>query len=516
MLSENLHIQVLKWLRLLSLLAFSLHMGNVFAQSEILQKQFDFKNSNSVLENVLNDLSKQIGYNFIYNASLIAKNKKVSIHAKQKTLHEILNNIFSDSTLTYQVIDKYIVVLKSGKTALIKTIFRTDSAEYFILKGKVIDASSHVPLPFASIGLIGTSLGTIANETGQFSIKILKSHLSSVLSISHLGYISLKIPVEQISENLSIFPLERDIISLQEIIIRNPDPLNLIRTAIKNIPVNYVSKAASMSGFYRETIMKDKQYAMVAEAALSIYRPAMNSVLETDQVRIVKSRKYENSDLLDTLIIKLKAGLNSCLMLDVVKQKTDFLKEENFKDYRFGIPDITKFDGQSAYVISFEQEATIEEPFFTGQIYISMHNYAILGASYEINRQYIEKLKNELVVKNKSRFNIVPTRVAYRISYRLLGDKYILSHSRGEIELKVKKKKQLFARNYSVLFEMITSDADTLNVKRFKKTETGHLNGIFSEAVGAYDENFWGNENTIQPEEPLEKALRKISRKIVK
>jgi len=84
MLSENLHIQVLKWLRLLSLLAFSLHMGNVFAQSEILQKQFDFKNSNSVLENVLNDLSKQIGYNFIYNASLIAKNKKVSIHAKQK------------------------------------------------------------------------------------------------------------------------------------------------------------------------------------------------------------------------------------------------------------------------------------------------------------------------------------------------------------------------------------------------------------------------------------------------
>ncbi len=48
---------------------------------------------------------------------------------------------------------------------------------------------------------------------------------------------------------------------------------------------------------------------------------------------------------------------------------------------------------------------------------------------------------------------------------------------------------------------------------RFKSRETARLNEFFTDQLGAYDESFWGEYNFISPEESLEEALVKLSKK---
>ena len=46
----------------------------------------------------------------------------------------------------------------------------------------------------------------------------------------------------------------------------------------------------------------------------------------------------------------------------------NFLNEEYFSEYNYGIPDIVKFNNELAYVISFEQKKHIEEALKTARI----------------------------------------------------------------------------------------------------------------------------------------------------
>jgi len=64
--------------------------------------------------------------------------------------------------------------------------------------GKVVDADSDEPLPFASIGLNGSAYGTISNEDGFFKINFAKP--GDVLVFSFLGYYPKEIAYEDLSD----------------------------------------------------------------------------------------------------------------------------------------------------------------------------------------------------------------------------------------------------------------------------------------------------------------------------
>lgn len=57
----------------------------------------------------------------------------------------------------------------------------------YILTGRVIDASSGESLPYVSIGISGTKLGTATNADGYFTLNKVPSD-TSTLAINYLGY----------------------------------------------------------------------------------------------------------------------------------------------------------------------------------------------------------------------------------------------------------------------------------------------------------------------------------------
>ena len=59
---------------------------------------------------------------------------------------------------------------------------------YIEFKGKVINSENNEPLIFANINLLESNISTISNGDGDFAIKIPKSHTSSKVQISFIGF----------------------------------------------------------------------------------------------------------------------------------------------------------------------------------------------------------------------------------------------------------------------------------------------------------------------------------------
>jgi len=493
-------------------IAFSWQL--VEAQNSVLEQIYSFKFQELTVSQALNQITTQTGFIFIFNAAKLQKDNKINFTIAQKPLTEILNQIFQDTTLSYKLIDKYIVVTQKVFSEKKTASPLPDSI--LIIKGKVIDHENKQPLAYATVGILYTSTGTITNTDGQFVLKIPEKYRNSVILISYLGYDALKIQVEQLASYSVVFELIRNVVSLPEIIIRNPDPLRLISKSIKNFKQNYRDKPCMMTGFYRESIRKDNDYQIVSEAVLTLYKSAYFKIFDNDQIKIQKARKFEKVKPSDTLIIKLKGGLYSCLLMDIIKNTPDFLIESNFSDYIFGSPDIAKYNDESAYIIPFEQRAEITEPYYTGQIYLNMRDLAVIGASFQINPKYINQLKDKIVHRNRSKINVSPQKVEYRVTYRQIDNYYYFNHIWCEMIFKTKKKFLPFSHNYTINFEMLTNDLDTIDIQHFARNEADELKSIFADVINDYDENFWGKENIIQPDEPLEKALIRFSKKVNK
>jgi hypothetical protein len=73
------------------------------------------------LETVIDFLSKQTGYDFIYSRSLVDISKPVSITAKEQSINEILSQLERQADVSFKLKDNHIVVKSNPKRATVPT-----------------------------------------------------------------------------------------------------------------------------------------------------------------------------------------------------------------------------------------------------------------------------------------------------------------------------------------------------------------------------------------------------------
>jgi predicted thioesterase len=73
---------------------------------------------------------------------------------------------------------------------LVSLIFgvHISSLAQIVVKGKILSEADNQPIPYANIGLLNTTIGTISNLDGRFSIKIPQKYLEEELLFSAIGY----------------------------------------------------------------------------------------------------------------------------------------------------------------------------------------------------------------------------------------------------------------------------------------------------------------------------------------
>lgn len=462
---------------------------------------------NQTVNNILEEITLQTGYHFTYDASIIKGRQKVQYSVTGVPLRQALDSLLLDPQIDYRTIEKNIVIYRkneSSPTPISNTIDRA------ILKGHVVDRRSGKPLSYATIALLETSLGSITNQQGEFSFKIPLNLPDPMLVISYMGYNSRVTPViYPIEEELEI-QLERELIPLQEVIIRYSNPASLLHEAIKRIPANYLDDHSTMTAFYRESVKRNDHCMVYSEAVLDVAKGPYNSVAFGDQVTIAKKRKISDVTTADTVLLKLKSGISTSLNLDIIKNKPDFLEDDFQTRYNLEFTDMMTYGDRLVYVISFKQKESIPDLLFKGQLYLDQESLAILAADFEFNPDLLHREPGLFLVSKSPKIHITPVEAKYHVDYRSVENRYYISQVRAEVEMKVRKKRKWFSSRYTISIEMAITDLIPAQRLRITPADRVRSNIVLADEPFEFDPQFWGVHNTIEPEASLLESIQKL------
>ena len=158
------------------------------------------------LEDVLSEIEDQTNYLFISNRELDLT-QKVSVHAANESVQEVLNEVLKDTGLTFSVEGVNIILTQKEVNVLIA------QQQVKNISGKIVDQNGE-PVIGANVVEKGTANGVISDLEGRFSIRVQDN---AELQISYIGYVDQIIPVAG-KENLGIV-LKEDYQNLDEIVV---------------------------------------------------------------------------------------------------------------------------------------------------------------------------------------------------------------------------------------------------------------------------------------------------------
>lgn len=137
---------------------------------------------NAPLKKVLQQISKQSGYTFFYDARYLNEAKRINVEVTKAPVDRALDACFAGQPFTYEVLDRTIIV-KRKKTE--EKVIAPTAAYSWVLSGKVISEKDEA-LPGATIKVLGTSKGVVTDVYGKFLVEIGSENDS--LSVTFIGY----------------------------------------------------------------------------------------------------------------------------------------------------------------------------------------------------------------------------------------------------------------------------------------------------------------------------------------
>ncbi len=256
-------------------------------------------------------------------------------------------------------------------------------AQTITISGLARDRSTHEPLPFASVSILGKSIATVTNLNGEFDFHLPAEYRNEILVISMLGYANFEAPVwsaMSTSGQPQIFELDKSPTLLEEVVVA--DTLSggdILRIALSRIDENYPMKPFLLDGFYRDAKKVGGTYISLLEAAVRIYdedyREPRNRFRLRERVKLIEVRQslgYENKftqyfdqdNLLEDLLlhnnIRYRQFKNDDAFLKSVKRDKD-----------------TYYNGHPIFVVTYKGD-------FGLKVFIDKGNYAIIHLESEI------------------------------------------------------------------------------------------------------------------------------------
>src|SRR5690554_6766011 len=180
-------------LKIMRITLFLLFFGILFSQAATGYSQgaeLTLSLKSGSIKEICEEIEKKSDFRFIFagNARMII-NKKVDLTTHANNIEEILENILSNTELTYRILDNQIVVYRdnsesTSKEVLSEQIIQQQKKQ---ISGVVIDKESN-PMIGVTILLQGkTGIGTVSDIEGRYSIE---ASQGDVLEFRYIGFVT--------------------------------------------------------------------------------------------------------------------------------------------------------------------------------------------------------------------------------------------------------------------------------------------------------------------------------------
>ncbi|NJK98038.1 MAG: SusC/RagA family TonB-linked outer membrane protein [Bacteroidales bacterium] len=186
----------------LMITASSLFASNVNSQDAKISLNLHDKS----LFEVIDLIEKQTEYLFVYDKNDIDIDTKISVIANNLSVADVLSNILKRTDVIFAKVGTNIILLPKDNISVLQGSK---------VKGNVVDASTNEPIVGANIVIEGSTIGTITDINGRFSLDIPTTE--AVIIASFIGYNTEKIIYTgQNSVEIRLIP---DITKLEEIVV---------------------------------------------------------------------------------------------------------------------------------------------------------------------------------------------------------------------------------------------------------------------------------------------------------
>lgn len=392
---------------------------------------------------------------------------------------------------------------------------QTDFTEF---SGKVIDSKSKKAIETANLNVNETNISVITNTEGTFILKVPNSLLDATVSINALGYNTRVLKLSEFSKTDFVIKLNLAVTELSQVNISAfKDAEALVRRVFEKQNRSDQNKSVYMTAFYRETIKRRHRNVSLTEAVVNVMKyPNGSSV--PDAIKLNKARKSTDYRRLDTVSVKLQGGPFSAIYLDMMKYPEYIFNAQTIPNYRYTFSAPSKISNRDVYVVDFAPKNNALNYNYYGTLYVDVETFALVSANYKLDLSNENKSKN-LLVKRKPRSIVVfPLEANYKVDYSVKDGKWYYSYSNLNLRFKVKKKRQLFNKVYSLSSEMAVTDWElNTSERKFKNKEKLRPSVIITDAISGFsDPDFWGEYNLIEPDKSIESAINKIRKSIEK
>jgi len=359
-----------------------------------------------------------------------------------------------------------------------------------VLRGRVLDADTHQPIPNAQVGIAGNRLGTSTNLDGRFALRVPAAYQASELEVALLGYRKYSralppLPGPELLIELKISPA-----SLGTVVISSSAE-GIVRAAVARIARNYPARPTQLTGFYRESDddAARQRYDYLVEGQLRVYQPGYQHPHRAGYVQVLESRRVDlrpaRRDTPDSVGINWLGGALVPHRFDFVRRRLEFISAPHFKDYQYHLSPQTTFQGRAVYVVAFGPRPGTNRANFAGELYIDERSYAFLGAAWH---------RTPAGIRRENLLTFAATERAYRADYQRYAGRYYLKsiwyNTLGQ---------PLAGRVRHHLAEFVTTAIDTAQVVPPTYAERSQYADIFLQNPVLYDSTFWQHYTTVLP-----------------
>ncbi len=170
----------------------------------IYSQNFSLKLNNVTLKDALKEMETKSDFRFFYSDDLLYLDQKVSLEANNLKVDEVLNNLLTNSKLTYKIFENKLIIITPNETLQQKKI-----------TGSITDGTSGEPLIGVNVTVEGTTVGTVTDANGKYSIE--SPNANGVLVFSYIGYLTEKMTLSgQTTLDVKLTP---DITKLDEVVV---------------------------------------------------------------------------------------------------------------------------------------------------------------------------------------------------------------------------------------------------------------------------------------------------------
>lgn len=190
---------------------FSIALLHGQNKTPLLERTITLRASGEKVTSVLTRIGQEAGFSFSYNSSIIPADQTVSVNLIQKSVRDVLNEIFGGS-MNYKEKSNYLILTRAPAPPV------KNNVTLIMVNGYVEDKKTGVKIPSASVYDKHSLTSAVTDEYGYFKLKLEKKQDSILLSISKKNYRDTLVNITDPSNQyftISMSPVEQEVVTLQ-------------------------------------------------------------------------------------------------------------------------------------------------------------------------------------------------------------------------------------------------------------------------------------------------------------